>query len=74
MIRNAQKLDAVVDGKFPDDQDCAPVFSKVVGHKLSHGSSNKVYLRCRMNFSSNIVKTKAPQFVDLGFTDINELT
>ena len=38
--RNTQKLDAVVDGNFPNDLDCVSMFSKVIGHKLSKGSSD----------------------------------
>ena len=70
---NVQKLDTVVDGKLPDNQDYASVFIKVVGRELSHGSSNGLYLRCRMNFLSNVVQTEAPQFVDLGVPAINTL-
>ena len=37
---NTQNLDAVVDENFPNDLDSASIFSKVIGHKLSNGSSD----------------------------------
>ena len=49
-VRNAQKLDTSVDINFPDDQDYASPFSKVIGCKLSHGSSNDLYSLCRKKF------------------------
>ena len=72
-VRNTQNLDTFVDGKLPNDQDYASVFSMVIGSKLLHVSIKDLYLHCRMNFSSNVVQTKAPQLVDLGLPDINTL-
>ena len=34
-VRNAQKLDTVIDGKFPNDWDYMSIFSKVVGKNIS---------------------------------------
>ena len=73
VIRNAQTSDAVVDSNLLDDQDSASIFSKVIGHKLSNGSSDDLYLRCRMNFARNVFQTEAPKFVDLGLPTINTL-
>ena len=70
-VRNAQKLDTVADLNLTNDSNSYSVFSKVIGCKLSHGSSNDLYLRCRMNFSSNFSQIEAPQFVDLGLPAIN---
>ena len=72
-VRNAQKLDTVVDGKFPNDRDSEFIFSKVIGSELSHGSRDDLYSRCRMNFLDDILQTEAPQFVDLGLLAINKL-
>ena len=66
-------MDAVVDGNLPDDRYSASFFRKLIGHKISHGSSDDLYLRCRMNFLSNVVQTEAPQSVDLGIPAINTL-
>ena len=36
-VQHTQKLDAVVDRKFPDDLDSASIFIKLIGHKtLQH--------------------------------------
>ena len=70
---NTQKLDAVVYEKFPNDLDSASIFRKVIGHKLSYGSSGDLYLRCRMNFANNPFQTQAPDFIDLGILTINKL-
>ena len=37
-----QKLDAVIDGNFPDDLNSVSIFSKLIGHKLSDGSSGEL--------------------------------
>ena len=71
VVGNTQKLDVVVDGKFPDDLDSASILSKEIGHKLSDSSSDDLYLLCRMNLASDVVQTEVPQFMDLGLPDIN---
>ena len=68
---NTQKLDAVVEGKFPDDMDFASIFSKVISHKLSGGSNGELYLRRRMNFVGDVVQIQTPKFIDLEFATIN---
>ena len=70
-VSNNQKLDTAVDRKFHNDQYSASFFSKIISRELSQGSINDLYLCCRKNFSSNVVQTKAPQFVDLGLLDVN---
>ena len=64
-------MDTSVDRNLPDDQDSAYIFSKVIGCELSHGSSADFYLRYQMNFESNAVQTKAPQFMELGIPAVN---
>ena len=44
---NNPKLDAVVDGNFPDDLDSASIFSKVISHKPPASSGRDLYLHCR---------------------------
>ena len=70
-VINAQKLDTSVDIKLPGDQDYVSVFSKVIGREISHSSSDDLYLRCRMKFSSNFFQIEAPQFLDLWIPAIN---
>ena len=57
LVRQIQKLDVIVDGNFPNDQDSASTFSKLIGHKLSNGSRGNLYTRCRMNFAADPVQT-----------------
>ena len=53
--------------KMPDDIDLASIFSKVIGHKLSHSSSGDLYMICSMKFAANPVQTKTPKFMYIGF-------
>ena len=73
LVWQIQKLDSVIDGKLPDDLDSESIFSKLIGHKISNSFSGDLYLSCRMNFVDDRVQTKAPQFMSLGFSAINEL-
>ena len=66
-------MDAVFDGKFPDDIDSASIFSKVIGHKLSDGYIRDLYACCRMNFADDPNQTQTPQFMNLGFLTIKAL-
>ena len=34
LVRKSQKLDAVIDGKFPDNIDLTSIFSKLIGEKI----------------------------------------
>ena len=54
-IEDTQKLDTSVDIKLTNDGDSASIFIKVIGRELYHGSSADLYLRCWMDFASNIV-------------------
>ena len=70
---NTQKLDAAVDGKFPNNLDFASNFSKAIGHELPNGSNGDLFLSRRMNFANYPVQTQAPYFMDLGLPAINAL-
>ena len=71
LVGQTQKLEAVFDGKFPDDLDSTSISSKVIGHKISNGSSGDLYTRFRMNFADDTVKNQTPQFMNLGLSTIN---
>ena len=73
LVGQTQKLVTAFYGKLPDDLDYAYIFSKLIGHKIYIGSSGGIYLRCRMNFVNDPAQTQAPRFMNLGFSDINEL-
>ena len=70
-IGDTKRLDTSIDRNFPDDRNYASIFSKVIGRELPHSYSANLYLRCWMDFASNFVQTKAPQFVDLGILVVN---
>ena len=53
--------------------DYASIVSNSIGHKLSNGSINDFYSCCRMNFAGDVVQTSTPQFMDMGFSNINTL-
>ena len=73
LVGNTQKLDAVVDGNFPDALDSASIFSKVIGQKLSNSYRSDLYSRCRINFAADPVQIQTPQFMDMWFSAINAL-
>ena len=69
--RNNQKFDASVDVNLANDGDYMSIFSKVIGSELSHSPSTDIYLRFRMDFTSNAVETEEPNLVDLGLLAVN---
>ena len=73
LVSNTQKIDAVVDGKLPNDLDYESISSKVIGYKLSNSSIDELYLRCKMNFSGDLVQTQTPQFMDMWAPTITAL-
>ena len=68
--RNTQIFDASIDRKLANDGDSTSIFSKVIGPELSHSTSADLYLRCRMDLTSNAVVTEAPNLVNLGLPAI----
>ena len=73
LVRQCLKLDATVDRKFSNNPDSTSIFSKLIGDKLSDGSSQGLYTRCRMNLMAYCIQILTPQFVDLGLSTIDEL-
>ena len=69
--RNTRKFNASVDDILPNAKDSTSIFSKVLGQELSGSLSNNIYLRCWMDFTSNVIGTKAPNIVNLGLSDVN---
>ena len=66
-------MDDVVDKNLLNDLDSESIFGEVIVHKISNGSSQYLYTRCRMNLTSDIIQTHIPQFMDLVFSAINTL-
>ena len=73
LVKNSQKLDAVVDRKFSNNRDLTSIFLKVISEKLSYCYRQDIYTRFRMNTTVDPVQTQTPQFVDLGLYTINAL-
>ena len=73
LVGQTQKLDSAVDVNLTNDIGSASIFSKIIGHKLSDGSSSDLYMRSSMNFAADSVQTQTPQLMDLGFLTINAL-
>ena len=70
--RDTQNFDNYVDTNLANIGDSTSIFSKLIGCELSHSSSANLYLICQMDFFSNTVRTKGPNFVDLGIPAVNE--
>ena len=66
LVRQSQKLDAVVDGKFPNNLDSTSIFSKVIGDKISAGYTRDLYTLCRTNFAADPIQTHTPQLINMG--------
>ena len=64
--RNTQKFDASVDKKLANDGYSTSIFSKVIGRELSYSTSADIDFCCRMDFTSNAVRTEAPNLMDFG--------
>ena len=73
LVGQTTKVDVVIDINLRNALDSASIFSKLIGHKISHGSIGDLYTRCRMNFAADPVQTQTPQFMNLGFSTINAL-
>ena len=53
--------------------DSASIFSKVICHNLSDGSSDDLYSCCRMKFANDPVQTQALHLMNMGLLKINTL-
>ena len=70
-IRDTQKLDTSINRNLAKNGDSKPIFSKAIGRELSHDSSADIYLRCRVEFMRNAMRTEAPDFMHLGILAVN---
>ena len=71
VIRNAQNFDSSVDGNLADDRDSTSLFRKVLDRELPESISAYIYLRFRMDFTSNSIRSEALNFVNLGLPVVN---
>ena len=72
-MRNPNKLDAAIDGKFPDNLFAPRIFTDVISDKLSTSSMQDIYTRFQMNLTEDPFNITAPQLVDLGISSIDAL-
>ena len=72
-LRDSNKLENSIDGKFTNNLVVPPIFTEVLCEKLSDSSIRYIYTRCRMNLTPDPVNIPAPQFVDLGLSTIGAL-
>ena len=72
-VGNTQIFNTSINGNLAKNGDSTPIFSKVIGRELSHDSSSDIYLRCRVDLTSNDVGTEAPEFMHLGLPAVNAL-
>ena len=71
--RNTQKFCASVDENLADDGDSTSILRKLLGQELSDSLSADMYLRCRVEFTSNTIVTEVPNFVHLRLPSVNAL-
>ena len=68
---DTQNFDTYIDESLDKNGNSTPIFSKAIGRELFHNSSSDIYLRCRVEFTSNVVGTEAPDFMLLGLPAVN---
>ena len=72
-IGNTQKFGTSIDGNLAKDGDSTTIFSKLISQEPSYSSSADIYLCFWMDFMSNVIGTKGPNFVYLVILAINAL-
>ena len=70
-VGDTQIFDTSIDGNLAENGNSMPIFSKLIRQEISHNYSNNIYLRCTVEFMSNFVGTKAPDFMYLGLPAVN---
>ena len=72
-VKNAEPLDTSFN-RFRDEHGHpTPIFSKVIGPKTVPDESADIYARKRVDFGSNSVVAKSPNFLDLDLSPANTM-
>ena len=71
-IGNNQEFNTSINGNLTEDESSMPILRKVIRQELSHNSSTDIYLRCRVDLTSNAVGTEAPYFMHVDMPAVNE--
>ena len=69
--RNAKSLDNSINIIPAKHRDPTPSWSKVIGSKKFINESADVYARGWMNFGSDTILYKSPNFIDFGLSPVN---
>ena len=72
-LRQSNILDTSSNQQFTNNMVTPPIFAEVLGEKISNSSSRDIYTLCRMNLVAYPINIPAPQFMDLGLSNINPL-
>ena len=70
-IGDTQKFNTSIDENLAENGDSTPILSNVIRLEMSHNSSANIYLRYRVDFTSNAVGTEAQYFIHLGLLTVN---
>ena len=72
-LRNFNKLDTSIYQQFTNNIIAPPIFTEVIGDKISGSSIWYLYTRCWTKLASDPVNIPESQFVDLELSTINAL-
>ena len=70
-VRNSKPLDRSINIITARHRDPNPGLSKVIGSKSVNNESANVYAHSWMNFGSDTVLSKSPNFMDFGLLSVN---
>ena len=72
-LRDSNKFDIFIDGKFTNNFVASPIFTDVLSAKFSNSSRWYLYARVGMYFTSDAINPVTPKFVDLELSNIDPL-
>ena len=72
-VRNSEPLDASININPAKHRDPTPSWSKVISSKTFTNESADVYASGRMNFRSDTVLSKSPNFITFGLSSVNTM-
>ena len=70
-VSNAKPLKSSININPDKHRDTMPSWSKVIGSKTFTNESADVYVHVRMNFGSDTVLSKIPNFMDFGLSSVS---
>ena len=70
-VMSADPLNASIDIIPSKHRDPTPTWIEVIGSKFINKSITNIYAHIRMNFASDTVFSKSPNFMDLGLSSVD---